>query len=150
MTQQQLQTPASVRGKRINGLIGSAIDDRENMVDLLDKAVPLQGASHADVVEYCIEAPMRYAECVALLAGGRKVGLQNSCQFVGWSSQSLLFNCFGKHLEISINNDVHRHAQDCIRVVFLDEKSERRSSLARKFFGIDGDLVNLPALAATA
>ena len=149
MIQQQLQTPVSGRGKRLNGVIGNDIGDQASIVDLLDKAVPLQGASHADVVEYCIEAPMRYAECVALLAGGRKVGLQNPCQFVGWSSQSLLFNSYGKHLEVAIDNDSHGHVQKCIRVVFLDEKSERRSSLARKFIGIDGDLVNLPELAAT-
>jgi hypothetical protein len=150
MDQQQLQTPASVRGKRISGVVGNAIDDRENTVDLLDNAVPLQGASHADVVEYCIEAPMRFAECLALLADGRKVGLQNPCQFVGWSSESLLFNSNGKHCEVAVESDLEGRGQGCIRVVFLEEKSERRSTAARSFIGIDGDLVNLPTRVGTA
>lgn len=150
MVQQQLQTPASVRGKRINGLIGNAIDDRENTVDVLDNVVPLQGASHADVVEYCIEAPMRFAECLALLADGRKVGLRNPCQFVGWSSESLLFSSNGKHCEVAVENGSDGHGQGCIRIAFLEEKSERRSATARKFIGIDGDLVNLPTLAGVA
>lgn len=150
MNQQQLQPPASVRGTRINGLIRNAIEDREHTVNLLDNVVPLQGASHADVVEYCIEAPIRYAECLALLADGRKVGLRNPCQFVGWSSESLLFNNNGKHCEVASDNHAHRHGQGCMRVVFHGEKSERRATSLRKFIGIDGDLVNLPTLAGTA
>ena len=93
---------------------------------------------------------MRFAECLALLADGRKVGLQNPCQFVGWSSESLLFNSNGKHCEVAVDNDSDKHGQGCIRVVFLEEKSERRSTTARTFIGIDGDLVNLPTLACTA
>lgn len=150
MHQQQLQTPTSVRGTRISGLIGSPIGNRDDTVDLLDNVVPLQGASHADVVEYCVEAPMRFAECLALLADGRKVGLQNPCQFVGWSNESLLFNSHGRHFEVAIESDSHHHDQACIRVVFLEDKSERRSTSARKFIGIDGDLVTLPTLAGTA
>ena len=150
MNQQQLQSPASVRGTRINGLIGNAMAERGDTVDLLDNVIPLQGASHADVVEYCVEAPMRFAECLALLADGRKVGLQNPCQFVGWSSESLLFNSNGKHCEVAIDTDSHRNSQGCIRVAFLEEKSERRSTSAKKFIGIDGELVNLPRLAGTA
>ena len=150
MNQQQLQSPASVRGTRINGLIGNAMAERGDTVDLLDNVIPLQGASHADVVEYCVEAPMRFAECLALLADGRKVGLQNPCQFVGWSSESLLFNSNGKHCVVAMNTDSHRNSQGCIRVAFLEEKSERRSTSAKKFIGIDGELVNLPRLAGTA
>jgi hypothetical protein len=147
---QQLQTPASVCGTRINGMIGNGIEDQDETVVLLDNVVPLQGASHADVVEYCVEAPMRYAECLALLTDGRKVGFRNPCQFVGWSSESLLFNSNGKHCVMAIESNSHRNGQRCIRVAFLEEKSERRSTSAKKFIGIDGNLVNLPTLAGTA
>lgn len=150
MSQQQLQTPVSVRGKLITGMTGSSIGDQESMVDFLDRVVPLQGASHADIVEYCVEAPMCYAKCVAMLASGHKVGLQNPCQFVGWSDQSLLFSINGRHFEVAIESDSQGHAPGCIRVIFLEDDSERRSSLARKFIGIDGDMVTLPAFAATA
>ena len=150
MHQQQLQTPASVRGTRIDSLIGNAIEDRTDTVDLLDNVVPLQGASHADVVEYCVEAPMRYAECLALLADGRKVGLRNPCQFVGWSSESLLFNSNGKHCVMAIESNALPNGRGYIRVAFLEEKSENRPTSAKKFIGIDGDLVNLPTLAGTA
>ena len=93
---------------------------------------------------------MRFAECLVLLADGRKVGLQNPCQFVGWSGESLLFNSNGRHCEVAVGNDSDGHGQGCIRVVFLEEKSERRSTAARTFIGIDGNLVNLPTLADTA
>ncbi len=150
MSQQQLQTPVSASGRRITSMTGSGIGDQGSMVDLLDRAVPLQGASHADVVEYCVEAPMCYAKCLALLADGRKVGLQNPCQFVGWSDESLLFSNNGKHLEVAIESDIQDHAPGCLRVIFLEDNSERRSSIARKFIGIDGDMVKLPAFTVTA
>mgnify|MGYP001824429162 FL=1 len=89
MTQQQLQTPISLCGKLINALFGASIGDAELMVRALDDAIPLQGASHADVCEYVVEIPMRYAECFALLNDGRKVGLKNPRQFVGWSRHDL-------------------------------------------------------------
>lgn len=63
--------------------------------DVLDKVIPLRGASHADVIRYSIEVPMRYAECFALLGDGRKVPLSNKRHFVAWSGhqakRSLLF-----------------------------------------------------------
>ena len=133
MSQQQLQTPASVRGTRINGLIGSAMGERGDTVELLDNVVPLQGASHADVVEYCVEAPMRFAECLALLADGRKVGLRNPCQFVGWSNESLLFNSNGKHCELATETSALQNTRGGIRIAFLDEASEPGSTPARKF-----------------
>ena len=150
MSQQQLQTTVSARTNRITGLSGSSTDGCESKVDLLDNAIPLQSSSHADVVEYCVEAPMRYAECVALLTDGRKVRLRNPCQFVGWSGDSLLFNSNGQHIEMAVDSDSDRRAAPAIRVVFHEDASERRKSFARKFIGIDGDLVNLPATAGTA
>ncbi|MDH3351982.1 MAG: hypothetical protein OEM60_00835 [Gammaproteobacteria bacterium] len=53
----------------------------------LDKIVPLKGASHAEVVAYAIDVPMRYAECYATLANGRKARFVNAAQFIGWSDE---------------------------------------------------------------
>lgn len=154
MTQQQLQTPVSLCGKLINALFGASIGDEADMVKALDEAIPLQGASHADVVEYCVEIPMRYAECLAVLTDGRKVGLQKPRQFKGWSqhspNRSLLFRSNGKHFEVAVEERLRGNAPGCIREVYLEARSERRSSLARKFIGVDGDLVILPVLPAMA
>ncbi len=154
MTQQQLQTPVSLCGKLINALFGASIGDEADMVAALDEAIPLQGASHADVVEYLVEIPMRYAECLALLRDGRKVGLQKPRQFKGWSNhsfnRSLLFRSNGKHFEVAVEEQLRDKAPGCIREVYLEARSERRSSFARKFIGVDGDLVILPVLPAMA
>lgn len=148
MTQPQLQTPASLCGKLINAQFGASIGDEELMVRTLDEAIPLQGASHSDVVEYVVEIPMRYAECFAQLADGSKVALQNPRQFVGWSrhdrTRSLLFRSNGKHYEVAVEAGLLGQAPGCIRTVFLESRSERRSGYARKFIGIDGDIVILP------
>ena len=152
MTQQPLQMPVSLCGKLINALFGASIGDEADMVAALDEAIPLQGASHADVVEYLVEIPMRYAECLAVLRDGRKVGLQKPRQFKGWSNhsfnRSLLFRSNGKHFEVAVEEQLRGKAPGCIREVYLEAKSERRSSLARKFIGVDGDLVILPVLPA--
>lgn len=149
----QPQSPTARRGRPINELFGASIGDEKKMVSVLDDVIPLQGASHADVVEYVIETPMRYAECFALLSGGRKVGLQDPRRFVGWSrhdrDRSLLFRSRGKHYEVAVEASLLGQAPGCIRQVFLEARSERRSSLARKFIGIDGDMVILPVLPAT-
>ena len=151
MTRDQLQTPVSQCGRLINALFGASIGDSEDMVEVLDEAIPLDGASHADVVEYVVEIPMRYAECKALLADGRKVGLQRPRQFVGFSkhapNRSLLFRANnGKHFEVAVEERLRGRTPGCIRQVLLEARSERRSSQARKFIGIDGDLVILPVL----
>ena len=152
MTQPQRNTPGSHSGKLINALFSASIDDEQNMVSVLDEVIPLAGASHADVVEYVVEIPMRYAECFALLADGRKVGLQDPGGFVGWSrhdrDRSLLFRSNGKHYEVAVEACLIGQAPGCIRTVFLEARSGRCSSLARKFIGIDGDLLTLPVLPA--
>ena len=48
---------------------------RENTTKILDSLIPLRNASHADVVEYRVEIPMRYAECYAILTDGRRARL---------------------------------------------------------------------------
>ena len=153
MTQQQLEAPVARCGRLINALFGASIGDSKHMIDVLDEAIPLEGASHADVVEYTVEIPMRYAECKALLADGRKVGLEKPRHFVGWSrhgpNRSLLFRSNGKHFEVAVEERLRNHTPGCIREVYLEARSGQRSSLARKFIGIDGELVILPVLPTT-
>jgi len=149
----QPQSTTALRGRPMNALFGASIGDEKDIVGVLDDAIPLQGASHADVVEYVVETPMRYAECFAVLSDGRKVGLQDPCKFVGWSrhgpDRSLLFRSRGKHYEVAVEASLLGQAPGCIRQLFLEARSERRSSLARKFIGVDGNLVVLPESAAT-
>ena len=54
----------------------------------LDRMLPLNGASHAEAVDYAIVIPMRYAECVAILADGRQVRLREAQQLAPstWNS----------------------------------------------------------------
>lgn len=150
----QLESDKSVYGRLINALFGASVGEEADVVSLLDEAIPLNGASHADVVEYSVEIPMRYAECLALLKDGRKVGLRDPRKFKGWSqhslNRSLLFRSNGKHFEVAVEEQLLGKAPGCIREVFLEARSERRSSLARKFIGVDGDLVILPVLPAIA
>ena len=73
----------------------------------LDSAIPLNGASHRDVVRYTVETIWRKAECIATLADGRRVKLLDSWQFIGYTGrepvQSLLFQNNGLHIEVLID-----------------------------------------------
>jgi len=103
------------------------------MATYLDQAVPLKGASHADVVSYSVDIPMRYAECYAVLADGQKVRLQNARQFMGWSGpegeQTLLFRNNGRR--IVIDAGARHHGA---------ESSGRRNGV-HKFIARDGSLL---------
>ena len=135
-----------------HAILGAGMADEEHLASALDTAIPLHNASHADVVEYVIETPLRYAECLAVLSDGRKVGLRNPRQFVGWSAhdrtRSLLFQSDGKHYEFAVEAKLLGRSPGCIRKVFLEVKPDRRSGVARKFIGTDGELVILPASSA--
>lgn len=148
MTQQQTETPSALCGRPINALFGAGVGNEENMIGILDEAIPLQGASHADVVEYVVETPFRYAECFGFLSDGRKVALREPRKFVGWSrhdrNRSLLFRSNGKHFEVAVEARLRGQTPGSIREVFLEAKSERSPSLARKFIGTNGELLILP------
>lgn len=70
----------------------------------LDRVIPLGGASHADVVEYSVDVPTRYAQCFARLADGRVLRLQDPSQFIGWSGRdgkrSFLFRRGRRRIEL--------------------------------------------------
>ena len=63
--------------------------ERRSVAQYLDNLVPLNGASHGDVIDYTVTIPMRYAEVRARLANGSTARLANSRQFLGWVGYGL-------------------------------------------------------------
>ena len=122
----------------------------ENTAKILDNLIPLRGASHADVVEYRIEIPMRYAECHAVMADGSKVRFVNPRKFLGWSShdarRSLLFRNNDITLEVEIDNRAVEKEHSTVRSINLQAAVREGANRLKKFIGIDGDLLILPAM----
>jgi len=116
---------------------------------LLDELIPLHGASHSDIVEYSVEVPFRYAECFAVLADGRKVRFLDPRCFVGWSShapsRTLLFRVNGTHLELDVEEQLAGQAPGKIHNITLQAMALRCADKVKKFIGIDGDLLLIPA-----
>ncbi len=75
----------------------------------LDSAVPLDGASHADVNAYGVAQTESGAVFVASLAGGKTKSLKAPTQFVGFAKRdeqcAYLFENHGLHIEIQVNAD---------------------------------------------
>ena len=101
--------------------------------EFLDQMIPLKDASHADVVSYGVDTPMRYTECFARLKDGRVVRFRDTRQFIGWSgmngSRRLLFR------------------SDAGRILIPSSEGRKesiepsRASAARKFITRDGGLL---------
>lgn len=76
---------------------------------LLDRLIPLAGASHADVVDYAIFFPLRYAECAADLSEGARVRLRYPHQLLGWSGpagrRTFYFRCGHRGLAVRTNSE---------------------------------------------
>ena len=141
-------------------------DDRGEAARLLDQVIPLKGASHADVVSYAVEIPMRYAECFALLKDGRKVGFVDRRRFVGWSrdseTPSFLFRKNLLHIELRQKNPTRAHngtprqrydviLETAIRTVRTSGRTlHEHADQDRKFIGVDGSLVTLPGRRLTS
>lgn len=72
----------------------------------LDLALPLAGASHAQVVDYDVHTPLRYTECFAILEDGRRVPFRERGQFVAWArdgnDKSFLFHGRYGRLELRV------------------------------------------------
>ena len=119
--------------------------EAEDAVAVLDELIPLRNASHADVLEYCVDIPIRYAECFARLADGRKVALQEPRKFVGWSghsaSRSLLFRGKSSTLELDIGDAGNKSLPGKIRNIIFEFLAPRSADSMRKFIGIDGSLL---------
>lgn len=120
---------------------------------LLDDVIPLRDVSHADVVRYAVEIPMRYAECFGILACGRKISLVDNRQFVGWSchsdKRSLLFRNRELQVEIQVDPDDPNSCNEpgYVRDIIVKPKRDKiiNADSLRKFIGIDGSLLVLPA-----
>jgi len=121
----------------------------ENTARILDQLIPLRHASHADVVEYRVEIPMRYAECCAVLADGTKARFTDPRKFLGWSShsarRSLLFRNNEVTLEVEVDNDATERQCSTVRSINLQAAVRHGANRLKKFIGIDGDLLVLPA-----
>ena len=121
----------------------------ENSTKILDSLVPLRGASHGDVVEYRVEIPLRYAECYAVLADGRKAKFADPRKFLGWSChaprRSLLFRNNDITLEVEVDNQAADRARSTVRSFNMQAALRQGAQRLKKFIGIDGDLIILPA-----
>ncbi|MDH3621398.1 MAG: hypothetical protein OER91_10920 [Gammaproteobacteria bacterium] len=153
MQQTTLETMETQQGILANELCRDARGDAgllENTARILDSLIPLRGASHADVVEYRVEIPMRYAECHAVMADGSKVRFMNPRKFLGWSShderRSLLFRNNDITLEVEVDNQAVAEERSTVRSINLQAAMRRGANRIKKFIGIDGDLLILPAL----
>jgi hypothetical protein len=93
--------------------------------------------------------PFRYAECFALLTDGRKVGLVQPRKFAGWSShapsRTLLFRVNGTHLEIDVEDQLAGQAPGKIHNITLEAMALRCARNMKRYIGIDGGVVLLPA-----
>lgn len=122
--------------------------EAEDAIAVLDDLIPLRCASHADVVEYCVDIPIRYAECFARLADGRKVALQSPRKFVGWSShtknRSLLFRGKTSTLQLDIGSSSDISLPGKIRNIVFEFLAPRSADTMKKFIGIDGSLLYQP------
>jgi hypothetical protein len=152
MQQTALETKDTHHGILAGVLTGKSQSDdglHENTARILDSLVPLRNASHADVVEYRVEIPMRYAECHAILADGRKVKFADPRKFLGWSChdarRSLLFRNNDVTLEVEVDNLASLRDCSTVRSINLQAALRQGASRLKKFIGIDGDLLVLPA-----
>ena len=118
-------------------------------ISILDDLIPLRGASHTEVAEYIVEVPMRHAECHAVLQDGRKVVMAEPWKFTGWSSyepnRSLLFTINGSRLELEVAEQLDGQAPGRVHNIILEAVALRCATTLRKFIGVDGDLMLLPA-----
>ena len=121
----------------------------ENSTKILDSLIPLRGASHGDVVEYRVEIPLRYAECYAVLADGRKAKFADPRKFLGWSChaprRSLLFRNNDITLEVEVDNRAADQERSTVRSINMQAALRQGANRLKKFIGIDGGLIILPA-----
>jgi malate synthase len=75
----------------------------------LDRAIPLDGVSHADVNQYGLDRSDAGTDFLAALANGETVRLANPQQFVGFAEAddrcAYLLRNNGLHIEIQVNAD---------------------------------------------
>jgi len=102
-------------------------------IEYLDQLVPLHGASHADVVAYTVEIPMRYAECRAALFCGGVARLADRRQLLGRSGADTA----PALLLAGDQNPI------ILRTASQSTPSHTRMQLREKFIGVDGELIEV-------
>jgi malate synthase len=112
------------RGSTYNPRRGAAVI--RYAIDFLDRTIPLDGASHAEVTAYVVASTSGSAACTAMLASGGHCALADPDKFIGHSHQgdrcSLLFRNNGLHIEIQTNPEhpVGRDAPGNVSDVVLE------------------------------
>jgi hypothetical protein len=108
--------------------------------------IPLAGASHAHAVDYAIVIPMRYAECFAILADGRRVRMHEPRQLVGWSGpaerRSFIFRKGDRGIEIRVDAERRRKVRRAHAFrLSIERPLEFATERLRKLTACDGSLV---------
>ncbi len=96
------ETGGADKGPGYNEVRGEKVIARAR--EVLDQAVPLEGASHADATAYRVEG----GRLVVQLRGGKSAGLKDPAKFVGYQGDaaapsSVLLKNNGLHLDIRID-----------------------------------------------
>ncbi len=123
----------------------------ERHTAFLDAALPLRTGSHGDVVKYCVDVPMRFAECFAILQDGRRVPLANKRSFVAWTGRAprcaMLFEVHGLRIEARIDPSDQVASEAPGNIASIDVQPIKRGArladrqgLAgeRRFIALDG------------
>jgi len=72
--------------------------------EFLDRAIPLKSGSHSEVTSYeLVDDGAGGKSLLVKIGEGRKSGLKNANQFVGFSNRSLVFINNGLHIELQID-----------------------------------------------
>ncbi len=112
------------RGGQYNPARGAAVI--RYATEFLDRTIPLDGVSHADVNTYGLDRSEDVNAFVASLANGETVHLADPSQFVGYDEQehrcAYLFRNNGLHVEVRVDPDhpVGRDATANIADVILE------------------------------
>jgi malate synthase len=94
--------------------------------DFLDRTIPLESGSHANVSVYSIDASSDRKKCIATMDDGSTIGFRAADKFVGYtdegSQQSYLFRNNELHIEVQIdpNHVVGRDAPGNVSDVILE------------------------------
>jgi malate synthase len=73
--------------------------------DFLDRAIPLESGSHADVSAYSIDASSGTSKCVVTMNNGSNSGFRNDDKFVGYTEDG------SRHSYLFRNNELHIEVQ---------------------------------------
>ncbi len=126
----------------------------ERHTAFLDAALPLRTGSHGDVVRYCVDIPMRFAECFAILKDGRKVPLANKRSFIAWTGHAprceMLFEAHGLRIAAQIDPADQVASEAPGKIASIDAQpikrgarlmARRESDCGRRFIALDGALL---------